>query len=163
VEVEPGRAIVDGVPVGVHFAPIPGTPLYHLLLGGESWTLAVQALDGVGRWALGVVGERIEVEVVDESSRQIQELAGRPHVRTGAETVEAPMPGLVVRIPVVEGQRVTAGTGLIVVEAMKMENELRAPRTAVVTRVHVTVGDAVERGAALVTIDSSAEASEPRG
>src|SRR2546425_12312621 len=62
----------------VHLAAIPGTPLYHLLLGGRSWTVAAQPLDGVGRWALGVVGERVEVEVADERTRQIQALTGAP-------------------------------------------------------------------------------------
>jgi len=64
------------------------------------------------------------------------------------------MPGLVVRIEVAVGQRVDAGAGLVVVEAMKMENELRASRAAVVETVHVTVGQAVEKGTPLVTLAS---------
>jgi biotin carboxyl carrier protein len=155
VVVEEGRAIINGVPSDVDFAAIPGTPLYHLLIAGESWTLAVQPLDRAGHWVLGVAGARIEAEVVDESTRRIEDLGRRPHVRTGPETVHAPMPGLVVRIPVVEGQHVEAGAGLVVVEAMKMENELRAPRPGVVARVHVRVGDAVEKGAPLVTVNSA--------
>ncbi|PYO31842.1 MAG: hypothetical protein DMD32_07625 [Gemmatimonadetes bacterium] len=68
------------------------------------------------------------------------------------------MPGLVVRIEVAAGQPVLAGAGLVVVEAMKMENELRAPHSGVVATVHVAVGQAVERGAPLVTL-ASPEAS----
>jgi pyruvate carboxylase subunit B len=62
------------------------------------------------------------------------------------------MPGLVVRVQVVAGQQVEAGTGLVVVEAMKMENELRAVRAGVVSKVHVDVGQVVEKGAPLVTV-----------
>jgi pyruvate carboxylase subunit B len=66
------------------------------------------------------------------------------------------MPGLVVRVKVAEGQRVEAGAGLIVVEAMKMENELRAAAAGVVRRIHVSAGDAVEKGARLLEIEPAA-------
>ncbi len=159
VDVEGGRVLVDGVALEAHLATVPGTPLYHLLLAGESWTVAAQALESPGRWALGVVGERVEVEVVDERTRQIQSFTGKRRGPAGGGTIKAPMPGLVVRVDVVEGQRVEAGARLVVVEAMKMENELRAPRAGVVARVHVAVGQAVEKGAALVALESP----EPSG
>ena len=159
VDVEGSRVLLDGVALEAHLVAVPGTALYHLLLGGESWTVAAERLEGVGRWALGVVGERVEVEVVDERTRQIQSLTGqRPAAERGG-TIKAPMPGLVVRIEVAAGQRVEAGAGLLVVEAMKMENELRAPRAGVVAEVHVEVGQAVEKGAPLVTLESP----EPSG
>jgi acetyl/propionyl-CoA carboxylase alpha subunit len=155
VEVEADRAMVGGVAADVHFAAIPGTPLYHLSIGGESWTVAVQPGEGSGRWILGIVGERIEVEVVDESTKRMQELAARRPVKSGPETIHAPMPGLIVRIPATVGQAVGAGESLVVVEAMKMESELRAPRAGVVATVHVKVGEAVERGAPLVTLSGA--------
>jgi pyruvate carboxylase subunit B len=157
VEVAGGRVTVDGTVLEAHLAAVPGTPLYHLLLGGESWTVAAQPLeptDGLGRWILGVVGERVSVEVVDERTRQIEALTGRPPVAKMTGAIVAPMPGLVVRIQVVEGQRVEAGAGLVVVEAMKMENEIRAPGAGTISKVHVEVGQAVERGALLVTLDA---------
>ena len=69
------------------------------------------------------------------------------------------MPGLVVRVEVTIGQAVEAGTGLVVVEAMKMENELRAPHRGVVQQIHVSAGERVEKGAPLVTLSS--QPSEP--
>ena len=147
---------MDGEALEAHLAAIPGTPQHHLLLGGDSWTVAAQLLDGgpVSRWVLGAAGERCEVDVVDDRTRQIQALtAGRTPV-AGGNTVKAPMPGLVIRIAVERGQRVEAGAGLVVVEAMKMENELRAPRPGVVTAVHVAIGQPVEKGTALVTVES---------
>jgi len=156
VEVEGGRVTVDGTVLEAHLAAVPGTPLYHLLLGKESWTVAVQPVEhaaaaGGGRWMLGVAGERVAVEVIDERTRQIQALAGVRPVAGASGTVVAPMPGLVLRVYVVPGQQVAAGAGLVVVEAMKMENELRAHRAGVVAKVHVEVGQVVERGAPLVT------------
>lgn len=164
VVVEGGRVIVNGEPHAAQLAPVPGTQLYHLLLGGQSWTVAAQALTGVGdgggpRWALGAVGERVEVEAVDERTRGIQALTSRREGRPGGGQVRAPMPGLVVRLEVQEGQRVAAGAPLIVVEAMKMENELRAQRAGRVSKIHVKPGAAVERGAILVTLTDTM--SEP--
>ena len=154
VEVEGARVLVGGEAFETHLAPVPGTPLYHLLLGGESWTVAVEPRDGLGRWALGIVGERMGVTAVDERTHQIEALTARGRPAAADGTVRAPMPGLVVRIEVAEGQRVETGAGLVVVEAMKMENELRASRAAVVQTVHVTVGQPVEKGAPLVTLAS---------
>src|SRR2546426_6119221 len=69
VEVEGNRVTVDGVVLETDLAPVSGTPLYHLLLGGASWTVAAEPLEGTGRWTLGLVGERVEVAVQGESSR----------------------------------------------------------------------------------------------
>jgi biotin carboxyl carrier protein len=157
VDLEGGHATVDGERLEAHLAPVPGTPFHHLLLAGRSWTVAAESLgdgavSGPVRWALGAVGERFEVEAVDERTRAIQALTGRARAPTGGGVVRAPMPGLVVRVEVAVGQRVEAGAGLVVVEAMKMENELRAPRPGVVEAVHVAAGQAVEKGAPLVTL-----------
>jgi pyruvate carboxylase len=157
VDVDVGRVRIDGVELEAHLAPVPGTPLHHLLLAGESWTVSAQALEGLGdsggpRWVLGLAGERAEIEVVDERTRQIQALTGRRAGGAVGGVVRAPMPGLVVRVEVSVGQAVSAGAGLVVVEAMKMENELRASRAGIVSQVHVRAGTAVEKGAPLVTL-----------
>jgi len=165
IEVDGGRVVIDGKSHEAHLAPVPGTQLYHLLLSGQSWTVAAQALSGPGdgggpRWALGAVGERVEVEAVDERTRDIQALTSRREGRPGGGVIRAPMPGLVVRLEVQEGQRVAAGAPLVVVEAMKMENELRAPRAGRVAKIHVKRGATVERGAVLVTLSDPVAESE---
>ncbi len=154
IDVGGGRVTVDGEPFEAHLAAVPGTPLYHLLLAGHSWTVAAQSLDGVAplRWALGAVGERFEVDAVDDRTRQIQALTGRGKAPASGGVVKAPMPGLVVRVEVEVGQQVEIGAGLVVVEAMKMENELRATRPGVVQTVHVSPGQTVDKGAPLVTL-----------
>src|SRR5438046_3138368 len=72
VEVEGSRVTVDGVALEADLAAVSGTPLYHLLLGGESWTVAAEPLEGGGRWVLGLVGERVDVAVEDERTRGIE-------------------------------------------------------------------------------------------
>ena len=151
IDVEGGAVTVDGERLEAHLAIVPGTPLVQLLLGSESWTVATQAL-GHGRRALGAAGERFEVEVQDDRSRQIEALTGRGKKVVQGGVVKAPMPGMVVRVAVTVGQQVGAGTGLVVVEAMKMENELRAPQAGIVEQIHVSAGDRVEKGAPLVTV-----------
>jgi pyruvate carboxylase subunit B len=164
IDVGGGRVTVDGEPFEAHLAAVPGTPLYHLLLGGSSWTVAAQPLEAAAplRWALGAVGERFEVEALDDRTRQIQALTGRTKAPAGGAVVKAPMPGLVVRVEVTQGQVVQVGEGLVVVEAMKMENELRAPRPGVVETIHVAAGQTVDKGASLITLAPVPNA-EPSG
>lgn len=154
VDIEGGAVTVDGERIEAHAVAIPGTPLLHVFLATESWTVACQELEG-RRWALGAAGERFEAEVLDDRSKQIEELTGRGRKVVPGGVLKAPMPGLVVRVEVSAGQAVEAGEGLVVVEAMKMENELRAISPGVVERVHVQPGDRVEKGAALVTLKSA--------
>lgn len=149
VEVEGDRLTVDGVPVDAHLSRLTGTPLRHLLLGTESHALM---LEGTGRgvWQAERFGERWEVEVVDERTRHIRTLTGAGQKAAGPPVLKAPMPGLVVRVLARPGERVSVGAGLVVLEAMKMENELRAAADGVVQAVHAVPGKAVEKGQVLV-------------
>jgi biotin carboxyl carrier protein len=155
VDVEGAAVTIDGEKLEAHSAGVPATPLIHLLLSGASWTVAWQRLDR-DRWALGAVGERFEVLVQDERTKQIEALTGSGSKPAHSGVIRAPMPGLVVRVDVIVGQGVEAGTAMVVVEAMKMENELRAPRAGVVEQIHVTAGQRVEKGAPLVTLTAQA-------
>jgi len=96
------------------------------------------------------VGGRLWTFHLSDPARAL--LRSRRGAGRGAGLVKAPMPGRVVRILVEPGQQVKSGEGIVVVEAMKMENELSAPRDGVVTQVHVSEGDTVESGAALIQV-----------
>lgn len=150
VEVDGDRVTVAGRRLEAHLTEVPGTPLRHLLLDGTSLTLAVERGQEPGAWGLLLEGSRHEAEVVDERTRHIRSLTGRGAARGAATQLKAPMPGLVVRVLVAPGQAVTPGQGLIVLEAMKMENELRATSAGVVGAVRATPGVAVEKGQVLV-------------
>src|SRR5437773_3356234 len=131
VDVEGGSVTVDGERLEAHAVAVPGTPLVHLLLGKDSWTVACQHLEG-GRWALGAAGERLEVEVQDDRSKQIEALTGQGRKLVAGGVVKAPMPGLVVRVEVSQGTVVEVGEGLVVVEAVKVEAELSATHRGIV-------------------------------
>jgi biotin carboxyl carrier protein len=152
VEVDGERITIAGDTHSATLNAIPGTPLRQLLLNGRPLTLSVEPL-GRGRWALAPGGERLEVEVLDERTRHIRGLTEGGNQRRAAEVLKAPMPGLVVRVQTREGEAVTAGAGLIVLEAMKMENELKAAAPGVVKSVRVAPGEAVEKGQVLVEFE----------
>jgi len=94
------------------------------------------------------------VEVLDERTRHIRSLTANDDRPRAIPVLKAPMPGLVLRVQVRPGQRVSAGAGLVVLEAMKMENELKAPAPAVIKAVRVQPGAAVEKGQVLLEFDS---------
>lgn len=145
---------VDGARVQADLRPVPGTPMHHLLLDGQSYLLHA-ASGRAGEWVLHANGARYDTEVVDERTRAIRALTSSAAGPRGPKPVRAPMPGLVVRLLVEPGQRVEAGQGVAIVEAMKMENELLAVAAGVVRVVHVGEGVAVEAGQALVELDPS--------
>jgi pyruvate carboxylase subunit B len=105
-----------------------------------------------GGWELVAGGEVIRAQVVDERTRAIRALTASAHPAGGVHAVKAPMPGLVVRVEVEAGATVQAGQGVVVLEAMKMENELASPIGGTVTTIRVTPGQAVEKGAILVEV-----------
>jgi pyruvate carboxylase subunit B len=152
VEVDGEQVTVAGRTYTASLGASAGTPVRQLLLDGHSEALALEA-DGGGRWALTRRGERFEVEVLDERARHIRSLTGGTERARGPAVLKAPMPGLVVRVQVEAGQSVAAGAGVVVLEAMKMENELRAGTAGVVRMVRVRPGEAVEKGQVLVEFD----------
>ena len=149
VQIDGDHVTVAGQVHAASLGIIPGTPLRQLLIDGRPSTLAIESL-GRGRWALAPGGERWEVEVLDERARHIQSLSGGAERPPVSQVLKAPMPGLVLRVHVAAGQQVVAGAGLVVLEAMKMENELKSAAAATVSAVRVKPGEAVEKGQILI-------------
>jgi pyruvate carboxylase subunit B len=152
VDVDGDRVRVDGRDYTAALSALPGTPLRQLLVDGRPLELAVRDA-GQGRWELSIAGERWETEVIDERTRHIRGLTGGGEQPRGPAALRAPMPGLVIRVQAEVGQPVAAGTGVVVLEAMKMENELRATAGAVVRAVHARAGETVEKGQILVEFE----------
>ncbi|HEV7993627.1 MAG TPA: biotin/lipoyl-containing protein [Gemmatimonadaceae bacterium] len=134
-------------------ADVAGTPVRMLTIGDEVHRIVVRPGATRGRYVLWVDGYRHEVEALDERMRAIRELAGQAAQAAGPAPLVAPMPGMIVRVHVQVGDTVHAGQGLVVMEAMKMENELRATASATVKAVHARVGSAVEKGALLLELE----------
>jgi biotin carboxyl carrier protein len=152
VEVDGERVTVGDQSYHATFGRIPGTPLRQLVLDDRPVTLSIEPL-GQGRWALALASERLEVEVLDERTRHIRTLTGSGDQRPKADVLRAPMPGMVVRINARPGDAVVAGVGLVVLEAMKMENELKAGASGRVKAIRVNPGEAVEKGQVLLEFE----------
>ena len=152
VEYDGTHAVIDGERIEVSLVRVAGTPVRLLRVGNEVHRLLAQRSGDRGHYALDLDGERHNVVALDERSRTIQDLTAAQAVSTGPAPLVAPMPGLVVRIAVAVGDMVSAGPGLVVIEAMKMENELRASAPAIVTAIRAIAGTAVNKGAVLVEL-----------
>ena len=152
LEIDGEQVTIDGQRHEASLSRVAGTPLRQLLVDGRSVVLALES-QGRGRWGITVDGERWEGEVLDERTRHIRTLTGGGDRRRGGGEIRAPMPGLVLRVLVEPGQRVAAGAGLVVLEAMKMENELKAAAAGVVRTVCARSGEAVEKGQTLVELE----------
>ena len=144
---------VAGNTLRANIEEAPGSPLHVLHIGDAVHRILVRRGAFRGEYDLSVEGYRFRAEALDERGRAIRELAGSRARAAGPAHLTAPMPGLIVRVNVSDGDRVRAGQGLVVMEAMKMENELRAGAAGVVRRVLVSPGSAVEKGALLLELE----------
>src|SRR5918993_3846262 len=149
VSLEGDAVRVDGPTVTARIADVEGTPVRMLTVGDEVHRIVVRPAGARGRYTIWVDGFRHEVEALDERMRAIRELADATAGPVGPAPLVAPMPGMIVRVNVQVGDHVQQGQGLIVMEAMKMENELRALTSATVKAVVAQPGSAVEKRALL--------------
>ena len=157
VIVDAGSVMLDGERVSVQLEEVENTPISLLTIGDTIRAVRVRRHGGRGRYSLWIEGHRYEVEALDERTRAIRDLQLAQEVQVGPKPLVAPMPGLVVRVLVGEGDIVQAAQGLVVVEAMKMENELRATAPGRVERVRVTAGSPVEKGALLIEFSGESD------
>jgi biotin carboxyl carrier protein len=123
-----------------------------LSVDGRSYAISAVPGEKRGRWQLAFGQERFSVDAVDERTRAIREMTGGADDAV-EKVVVAPMPGLVVKLEVEVGQAVKAGQGVVIVEAMKMENELKAPADGIVAKVLVTERQTVDKGAVLIVLE----------
>ena len=139
--------------VNAELSDIEGSPVRMVKIGVRVYRVVVQKRAGRGRYALWIDGYRFETEALDERTRSIRDLSAANAAPSGPAPIVAPMPGLIVRVNVTVGDRVEAGQGVVVIEAMKMENELRATAPGTVKSIEVVAGTAVEKGALLVALE----------
>jgi len=109
------------------------------------------SLDAEGRSCVWIDGHRIEVELIDP--KKLRGSGTSAAETAGAADIKTAMPGKVVRLIAAVGDAVEKGDGVIVVEAMKMQNEIKAPKNGTVTSIRVAEGDTVEPGQVLLSIE----------
>jgi biotin carboxyl carrier protein len=134
--------------------PIGSLDLYSLLLDNKSYEVHVQETERNGyRVMVSSQGyEGYEVRVLDERAYRASQVSGAMAGGAGDSAIKAPIPGLVVKVLVAEGDEVAAGQTLVILEAMKMENELRAPRSGVIATIKAKPGNSVNQGDVLITL-----------
>lgn len=136
--------------LGVNFESVSGQPVYSLILDGKSFESYVY--QGDEDWQVLLRGHLFQVKVEDEREKRLKAAAGGGVAEGGEFKLKAPMPGLVVSIPVSEGQEITKGQVLVILESMKMQNELKAPRDGKVDRIRVKAGETVEQKQTLLSV-----------
>ncbi|MFH1764370.1 MAG: biotin/lipoyl-containing protein [Gemmatimonadota bacterium] len=152
VELGPTGIRVDGVEVDADLIEMDGTEVHSLLLGGASHRI-LATRSGAEEWTLHLSGRQLRAQVVDERTRAIREMTGVKEGNLGPRALRAPMPGLVIKVEAGEGDEVEPGQGLVIVEAMKMENELKSERGGRISRVLVEAGQIVEKDQVLVEFE----------
>lgn len=145
-----GQITLDGDPLEIDFAPMGLTGLYSLLVNNESFEALVEERGGI--WYVLFRGDLYEVNVDDERAQLLRARADMHASDSEEVAIKAPMPGLVVVVLVEVGQKVEAGDKIVILESMKMENELKTPRAGRVERVTVSAGDSVEQDQVMVVI-----------
>ncbi len=152
VEIIDDRHIsIDGKIVEVDFESIKEQPVFSLIVDGKSYESYVYR--GEEDLEVLVKGRLYHANVEDERERRLRAASGGAVAQSGPFHLKAPMPGLVVAVSVTEGQEVKTGDVLLILESMKMQNELKSPRDGVVGRIHVAAGDSVEQRQKMLSVE----------
>jgi biotin carboxyl carrier protein len=139
--------VLDGQPLDVDLHEA-GRDFVSLIIGGRSYEAGLEKQPG--GYMVVLPDDAVAVELVDAARGSP---GGARRGPAGPARLTAPMPGKVVRVLAAAGQEVVAGQGVVVIEAMKMENELRAPRDGRIADLQVREGQAVETGALIAVVE----------
>lgn len=138
--------LINGTKYTLDFSSSPGSSLYSMIVGGKQYEVAIEKSEN--DLLIHINGEAHRVRISKElKAKAKKEKKARIEVR-------AAMPGLIIALEVRPGQSVKKNDGLLIMEAMKMQNEVKAPRAGIVAEVHASKGSPVEKGEKLVTIET---------
>lgn len=129
-----------------------GNGVYQVVYKQKTYTLILESGDAeTGVYKIQLNGKPLEMATFDRIQLLLKSMGMDAAMGKKINEIKAPMPGLVLRIPVNEGDSVSKGEGLLVLEAMKMENSIKAPGDVTVSKIHVKPGQAVEKNQLLVS------------
>jgi acetyl/propionyl-CoA carboxylase alpha subunit len=157
--IDKGHVSINGKVMQVDFESISGQPVFSLLIDGKSYEGFVNADED--QWQVLLLGKQYQVMVEDAREKRLRAAAGGVVETSGVFQLKAPMPGLIVAVRVEENQEVEKGQVLVVLESMKMQNELRSPRAGKVQRLKVRVGESVEQRQVLLTVGQPVQSGIP--
>ena len=129
-----------------------GNNRYFFKLDGKSYLVQMQRNNGF--FNVTVDGEYFEFRVEDERMRTLRELVNKASQSSGEQLVTAPIPGLITGIKINEGDKVSVGDGLVTLEAMKMENEIKSGFEGTIKKIFIENGAAVEKDQKLLVIEN---------
>jgi biotin carboxyl carrier protein len=141
------RFLLDGKPLEADAVEV-ARGIYSILIGGESFEVRTEEAAG----KLRVISRGQEMYAAVRDPRQWRRRGGAALEAEGRQQIIAPMPGKIIRVLVKAGESVATGQGLLVVEAMKMQNEIRSPRSGTVERLSVVEGQAVNAGEVVAVV-----------
>jgi biotin carboxyl carrier protein len=144
------RLLLDGKPYEIDFTSIGDQPVYSLLIDGRSFE--AHAAPGEEGWQVLLHGKMYEVCVEDEEAIRARSLARPTAQAMGEYQLRSPMPGLVVAVPAAVGAVVEKGDPLVILESMKMQNELRSQKAGTIQEVRTQVGQTVDQNQVLVIV-----------
>ena len=144
------RISVNGQVQQIDFESVSGQPVYSLIIDGKSYESYVYETEE-GLQVL-MRGQLYNLTVEDEREKRLRSAAGGGASASGEYNLKAPMPGLVVSIPVAEGDVVEKGQVILILESMKMQNELKSPKEGTISRIRVKPGETVEQRQALLSV-----------
>jgi biotin carboxyl carrier protein len=142
------QCVLDGHELNLD-AVEAGRDVLSIVIDGRAWEVKRERVSG--EMHLVIAGERYAAEIRDPRSFQARKAAGAG--LEGPKKLVSPMPGKVVRVLVAQGAEVEAGQGVIVVEAMKMQNEIKSPKKGTVSRIIAVEGATVNAGEALAIVE----------
>ncbi len=145
------RVVIDGQVHEVDMQHIGSQSLFSLLVDNGSYEVLIEQRGDELRVLLA--GKVYPMRVQSQERHRLASLVSPAPQPEGKADIRAPMPGLVVAVPVTAGQAVKAGDVLVIVESMKMENEIRAPQDGVVQAVNVAAGQQVNGDQVLVVVE----------
>lgn len=137
--------------IQVNFEPVSGQPVFSLIMDGKSYESFIYEGDE-DSWQVLLRGRLFQVKVEDEREKRLRVAASGGVSEGGEFMMKAPMPGLIVALGVEEGQEVEKGQVLVILESMKMQNELKAPRAGKIGRIRVKAGESVEQKQTMLSI-----------
>lgn len=142
---------INGKIFAVDFHSVSDQPVYSLLVDGQSFEAYVYPAEDL--WQVLLTGRLFQARVEDEREHRLRSQSAGSVLADREYHLKAPMPGLIVSVAVEEGQEVKNGEVLIILESMKMQNELKSPRDGVVSRLKVKAGDSVEQRQVILTVN----------